>query len=108
VLVPPVEERVPHGRFEKLRSRFRIGRRLEGWRRLWIAPVLEAVTRRCPHLLVPGFPDWVDDQPGLQLSYRLTRSFRYRPPSFAPPLPDAVPVRGLGPGGPEGLVYLCM
>lgn len=83
VPVPPAKQKIPHRKFLKLRSKFRLGRQCQMWKRLWLAPVLELVKDRCPEILVSGCPDWVDDQPGLQVHYRITRSFM-RPLSFAP------------------------
>lgn len=91
VPVQPLKQKIPHRRIEKMRSLFRIGRRVHAWRRLWLAPVLEYVTVNYPQLLVPGSPDWVDDQPGLQVDYRVTRSPIRSPFSFAPRLDEFIP-----------------
>jgi hypothetical protein len=96
VPVHPVKETIPHGRFQKLRSKFRLSRKVLGWRRLWLAPVLEAFTEKYFELLVDGNPDWVDEQPGLQVSYKLHREFCYRPPKFSPPPPLVIPLPALG------------
>jgi hypothetical protein len=85
VPVPPEKQTIPHRKFPKLRSRFRLGRQCHAWKRLWLKPVLELVTEQCPDILVSGCPDWVDEQPGLQVHYRVTRSPLRRPFSFAPP-----------------------
>jgi len=84
VPVPPLKSKRPHTKFPKLRSKFRLGRQCQMWKRLWLAPVLDYVTERFPELLLSDNPVWVDDQPGLQSSYRITRSF-IRPIKFSPP-----------------------
>nr|QKI79892.1 RNA-dependent RNA polymerase [Erysiphe necator associated ourmia-like virus 62] len=87
--VCPIKEKVPHGKLTVLRSRFRLKRVVLGWRRLWLAPVLEALQDNLPEVFVSGYPDWVDEQPGLQLEYKLSREWGYRPPKFSPPLPPS-------------------
>nr|UUW21010.1 MAG: putative RNA-dependent RNA polymerase [Sanya botourmia-like virus 2] len=89
--VCPLERKLPHRTFSKLRCKFRLRRAVLGWQRLWLAPVLEFVKFNCPSILVDGYPDWVDDQPGLQLSYQLIRTPMRRPFCFAPQLVDFVP-----------------
>jgi len=85
--VAPYEAKTKLGPMPKLRSPFRIRREPLGWRRLWLAPVLEYLQTKHPDLFVEGFPDWVDEQPNLQHAYKLSRSPMRRPLSFSAPLP---------------------
>jgi len=85
--VVPYESKTKLGRMPKLRSPFRIRRQPLGWRRLWQKPVLDYLQDKHPDLFVEGYPLWVDEQPGLQLAYKLVRSPMRHPLSFSPPLP---------------------
>nr|UYL94575.1 MAG: RNA-dependent RNA polymerase [Botourmiaviridae sp.] len=103
VPVNPVEQSIPHGKFRKFRSKYRLSRKIEGWSRLWLAPVLEAFTSKYPHLIVDGHPDWIDEQPGLQISWRLHRTPCHIPLIFSPPPPlDYLPMTG--PDGPFRII----
>lgn len=100
--VCPLSETRPAPKDGVYRSRWKLGRVVEGWRRLWLAPTLEAFWLRYSHLFVPDGQEWVDEQPGLQLTYKLTRKPR-KPFSFAPPaLPDAIQVLTI-----DGVVLRC-
>nr|UUW21011.1 MAG: putative RNA-dependent RNA polymerase [Sanya botourmia-like virus 4] len=85
--VPAFGSKTKLDRMPKLRSIFRIRRESLGWRRLWLKPVLDYLSGKHPDLFVEGYPLWVDDQPGLQLAYKLVRSPMRRPLNFSPSLP---------------------
>jgi len=53
------------------------------WQRLWMTPVLAYLERNFPGSFQYENVDWVDDQPGLQVSMALER--RFTRISFAPP-----------------------
>jgi len=55
------------------------------WRRLWLEPVLRYFERNFNHLFLFENPDWLEDQPSLQVTIPLVRK-SMRPLSFAPPL----------------------
>nr|WAK77871.1 MAG: hypothetical protein [Botourmiaviridae sp.] len=86
VPVQPRKSKILHRTVTKVRSIFRLGRRVGSWRRLWLAPVLDYLTCNMPHLFVGGNPDWVDDQPGLCADILVTRTPIRSPLSFAPPV----------------------
>lgn len=83
VPVHPLEQRVASRTLFHKSGRHRLSRRISGWRRLWLEPVLKVIQEKYPSLFVEGDPVWVTDQPGLQVTYQLSRSFRR--PAFRPP-----------------------
>jgi len=91
VPVPPMKQKTPHQKFYKLRSKFRLGRQAHRWERLWLKPVLDLCQDYMPDMFISGDPVWVDDQPGLQVTYRLTRQPVRRPFSFGPRIDEFVP-----------------
>jgi hypothetical protein len=116
VPVSPIKERRPTVNEGLWKSPFRLRRRIGRWERLWLAPTLEAFTRFYYRFLVTGNDDWIDDQPGLQVGYRLVRQFR-KPVSFAPPTNICIDDKGrdttvLGEVVPEntidGVVWRCV
>ncbi|QKI79949.1 RNA-dependent RNA polymerase [Erysiphe necator associated ourmia-like virus 120] len=102
VPVQPREQKIPHRRAEKLRSKFRISRATGPWRRLWLTPVLDYMTCHFPHLLMGGNQVWVDDQPGLQSTYEIVRSPIRFPLSFSPRLDEFIPTLC-----PDGSTIFC-
>jgi len=92
VPVSPVKQKIPHRTFSKLRSKFRMTRVVSCWKRLWVAPVLEAVQNSCPEILISGAPKWVIDQPGLEPAYCLVRRPIRFPFDFSPRIDEFVPL----------------
>ncbi|QKI79951.1 RNA-dependent RNA polymerase [Erysiphe necator associated ourmia-like virus 122] len=92
VPVPPIKQKIKHQTFQKVRSKFRLGRRIACWKRLWVAPVLEMIKDHCPDIFISGNPKWVIDQPGLEPHYSLTRSPIRRPFIFHPRIDEFVPL----------------
>nr|UUW21012.1 MAG: putative RNA-dependent RNA polymerase [Sanya botourmia-like virus 5] len=91
--VPTVKTKIPHRKFEKLRSKFKLGRKAKCWLRLWVKPVYEMMQIFCPEVFIDGCPRWVVDQPNLEVQHVLTYSSPRRPLSFSPLIDEFVPYR---------------
>jgi len=92
VAVRPIKQKITHPTFSKVRSKFYMTRTISCWKRLWVAPVLEAVYNCCPEILISGAPKWVIDQPGLESEYRLVRRPIRFPFTFSPRIDEFVPL----------------
>jgi hypothetical protein len=98
--VHPIDRKVPHRQMKKEKN-IRLGRERSHWERLWLEPVLDYAQRKYSHCLQHGTPDWVADQPGLTVKWKVTRKFVDKF-MFAPTLFDEVPLLT-----EQGVVHLC-
>ncbi|QGY72585.1 RNA dependent RNA polymerase [Plasmopara viticola lesion associated ourmia-like virus 55] len=89
--LPPAKTKIKHRTFRKLRSKFRLARKVSHWSRLWVTPVLEYLKDNHPEIFIVGSPKWVDDQPNLERQWSLVRSPIRRALSFAPLIDEFIP-----------------